>query len=103
MAVSAGLYDTENWVVTEKDKNRIQAAEMRFLRSTLGITRQDRLTNEAIKKILKVNCLNDNIEVSGICSTHGGEERCLQGFRWEVRREETTGKTYALVGWTLGR
>jgi len=22
-----------------------------------------------------------------------GEERCLQGFGWEVRREETTGKT----------
>jgi hypothetical protein len=49
MAVSAGLYGSKNWVLTEKDKNRIQAAEMRFMRSMMGVTRQDRLTNEAIK------------------------------------------------------
>jgi ABC-type ATPase involved in cell division len=50
MTVSAGLYGSGNWVLSEKDKNRIQAAEMRFLRSTIGITRQYRLTNEAIRK-----------------------------------------------------
>jgi hypothetical protein len=50
MAVSAGLYGSENWVPTEKDKSRIQAAEMRFLRSTMGVRRRDRLTNEAIRK-----------------------------------------------------
>jgi hypothetical protein len=50
MAISAGLYGSENWVLTEKDKNIIQAAEMRFLRSTMGITRQDRLTNEGMRK-----------------------------------------------------
>jgi hypothetical protein len=27
------------------------------------------------------------------CGTHGGRERCLQGFCWEARRQETTGKT----------
>jgi hypothetical protein len=26
------------------------------------------------------------------CSTHGGWERCLQGFGWEARREESTEK-----------
>jgi uncharacterized protein YydD (DUF2326 family) len=61
MAVSAGLYGIENWVLTEKDKNRIQAAEMRFLRSTMGVTRQDRLTNEALRKTLNVNSLNNAI------------------------------------------
>jgi hypothetical protein len=40
MAVSAGLYGSENWALTEKDNNRIQAAEMRFLITTLGVTRQ---------------------------------------------------------------
>jgi hypothetical protein len=30
MAVSADLYASENWALTEKDKNRIQATEMRF-------------------------------------------------------------------------
>jgi hypothetical protein len=39
MAISAGLYSSRNWVLTEKVKNRIQAAEMRLLRSTLGVTR----------------------------------------------------------------
>jgi hypothetical protein len=24
--------------------------------------------------------------VGGTCGTHGGEERCLQGFGWEARR-----------------
>jgi hypothetical protein len=48
MAVSTGLYGSKNWVLTEKDKNRIQAAEMRFLRAMLGVTRQDGSTIEAI-------------------------------------------------------
>jgi hypothetical protein len=61
LAISAGLYGSENWVLTEKDKNRVQAAEMGFFRSALGVTRQDRLTNEAIRKTLKVNSLNDTI------------------------------------------
>jgi hypothetical protein len=30
---------------------------------------------------------------AGHCGTHGGGEMCVQGFDWEVRREETTGKT----------
>jgi hypothetical protein len=61
MAISAGLNGSKNWVLTEKDKNRIQAAEMRFLRSSMGVTRQDRLTNEAIRKTLNVNSLYDTI------------------------------------------
>jgi hypothetical protein len=31
----------------------------------------------------------------GHVASRGGEERCLQGFSWEDRREETTGKTEA--------
>jgi hypothetical protein len=31
--------------------------------------------------------------VGGTCDTHGGGKKCLQGFGWESRREETTGKT----------
>jgi hypothetical protein len=32
-------------------------------------------------------------EVGGTCGTRGGGERCLQGFGWEARKEDTTGKT----------
>jgi hypothetical protein len=31
-------------------------------------------------------------EVGGTCDMHGEGERCLQGFGWEARREETIGK-----------
>jgi hypothetical protein len=31
--------------------------------------------------------------VGGTCGTHGGEERCLEGFEWKVQREEAAGKT----------
>jgi hypothetical protein len=34
---------------------------MTLFRSTVGVTRQDRITNEAIRKTLKVNNLNDTI------------------------------------------
>jgi hypothetical protein len=61
MAVFAGPYGSENWILAEKVKNRIQAAEMRFLRPTMGITRQDRLNIEAIRKTLNMNSLNDTI------------------------------------------
>jgi hypothetical protein len=30
--------------------------------------------------------------VDGTCGTHGGGERCLRGFDWAARREETTGR-----------
>jgi hypothetical protein len=52
MAVSAGLYGSKNWVLAENDKNRVQATEMRFLRSLLGVTGQDRLSNEAIRETI---------------------------------------------------
>jgi hypothetical protein len=36
--------------------------------------------------------------VGGTCGTHGGGERCLQGFGWEARREKVnTGKTKVQV------
>jgi hypothetical protein len=34
---------------------------MKFLRATLGLTRQDRLTNEAIRKIVKASGSKDTI------------------------------------------
>jgi hypothetical protein len=36
--------------------------------------------------------------MGGACSAHGGGEGCTQHFGWEAGREETTGKTYALMG-----
>jgi hypothetical protein len=36
--------------------------------------------------------------MSRVCSTHSGEEVCIQGFGGKVRRKETTRKTKMYVG-----
>jgi hypothetical protein len=61
IVVSSNLCGSDNWVLTKKDKNGMQAVEMRFLRSALIVTRQDRLTNDAVRKTLKVNSLSYTI------------------------------------------
>jgi hypothetical protein len=86
MAVSAGLYGSENCILTEKYEHRIQVirrrtpnfsecaapwlalrappsrlASFRRMPSTLAVTRQYRLTTEANRKTLKENSLSDTI------------------------------------------
>ena len=39
------LYGSEIWVTTKRDMNRLEAAEMRFLRSVKGYTRLDKIIN----------------------------------------------------------
>jgi hypothetical protein len=36
---------------------------------------------------------NGNLRILMRVRTHGGGEKCLQGFGWDARRQETTGKT----------
>ena len=52
MAVPMLLYGTESWITRKRDKNRIQAAEMKFLRSAKGCSEQDRFRNEEIREEL---------------------------------------------------
>ena len=42
------LYGSETWVTTERDVTRLEAAEMRFLRSVKGYTRLDKIRSEVI-------------------------------------------------------
>jgi hypothetical protein len=49
MTVSTGLCGSENCVLTDKNSS----SEMRFLRSVSEVTRQDSLTNEAVKENIK--------------------------------------------------
>ena len=44
------LYGSETWVTTKRDMTRLEAAEMRFLRSVKGYTRLDKIRSEVIKK-----------------------------------------------------
>ena len=62
MALPVICYGSETWTVKEKDKSRIQAAEMRFLRSVKGCTREDHIRNVEIRKELQVIPLLEQIE-----------------------------------------
>ena len=43
-------YAAETWTLTSRQESRIQASEMKFLRSMIGKTRKDRVRNEDIRK-----------------------------------------------------
>jgi hypothetical protein len=44
MAVPVLLYDNKTWIPRKRDWNRIQAAEMKYLRTIKGCTRLDQET-----------------------------------------------------------
>jgi len=48
------LYGSETWVTTKRDMTRLEAAEMRFLRSVKGHTRLDKIRSEIIRKELQI-------------------------------------------------
>ena len=64
------LHGSETWVTMKRDMTRLEAAEMRFLRSVTGYTRLDKIRSEVIRKELenfgiqdvrlkyKQNCVN---------------------------------------------
>jgi len=53
------LYGSETWVTTKKDMTRLEAAEMRFLRSVTGYTRLDKIRSEVIRKELDISGIQD--------------------------------------------
>ena len=46
MAVPVLMYGSENWSLNRSDKRKIEAAEMRFLRTTAGHTLLDKKKKE---------------------------------------------------------
>jgi len=53
------LYGSETWVTTKRDTARLEAAEMRFLRSVKGYTRLDKIRSKVIRKELKISGIQD--------------------------------------------
>ena len=47
------------WVTTTGDMTRLEAAEMRFLRSVKGYTRLDKIRSEVIRKELEICGIQD--------------------------------------------
>ena len=61
------LHGSECWSLTTRTESKIQAAEMRVLRTIKGVTRRDRIRNTAIRAELKVEPLLDTIETE-VCN-----------------------------------
>ena len=53
------LYGSETWVTTKRGMTRLEAAEMRFLRSVTGYIRLDRIRSKVIRKELEISGIQD--------------------------------------------
>ena len=53
------LYGSETWVTATRDMTRLEAAEMRFLRSVKGYTRLNKIRSEVIRKELEISGIQD--------------------------------------------
>jgi hypothetical protein len=48
-------YGSENWIINKRDTPKLEAAQMRFFRSLVGLKRLDRQRNPDIRNRLKVH------------------------------------------------
>jgi cysteinyl-tRNA synthetase len=55
-------FGSESWVMTERQKNRMQAIEMKSHRTTLGITKKDHKRNDDIREELRIESITTTIE-----------------------------------------
>jgi hypothetical protein len=62
MTVPALLYGSECWTHTNKQKSRLEAAEMRFLRSVAGQGLIDHRRNEDIREELQIIDINSRMK-----------------------------------------
>jgi hypothetical protein len=61
MAVPVLLYGSETWTPRKRDWNRIQEAEMKYLRTLKGCTRLDQMRNEDMRNELGISSLSEII------------------------------------------
>jgi hypothetical protein len=59
MAVPVLLNGSETWTPRKRDWNRIQAAEMKYLRTVKGCTRLDQIRNEDVRNELGISPLSE--------------------------------------------
>ena len=76
-------YGAESWVLKEREKQRIQAAEMRVFRKIAGVRRMDHMRNDDIRAQLRQE---------GIVEQVGRKKE-----RWKKRVEEQIGSVTEMV------
>ena len=55
-------YGSETWVIEKKDEQKIQTAEMKFLRSVKRCSRRDHIRNEEIRSYLYIFAVNERVK-----------------------------------------
>lgn len=55
-------YGCESWVLSQQQRSKIQASEMKYLRRVKGVTRQDRIRNDFIREELEIQSIMEFIE-----------------------------------------
>jgi hypothetical protein len=56
-------YGGEKWIINKRDAQKLEAAQMRFLRPLLGLTRLDRQRNPDMRNTLKVDNIAEDIKL----------------------------------------
>ena len=77
MVVPTLTYGCETWTMQKRHESKIQACEMMFLRRVEGVTRMDRVRNEAVRRSLGQEAVLDIVKE---------KQR-----RWKVKVEEMDG------------
>ena len=62
VAIPALAYGHESWVLTEREKSRLQATEMMMLRKIAGVTRLDQVRNETVRNRLRLEPVVKKVE-----------------------------------------
>ena len=77
VAIPALTYECESWVLTEWDKSRLQATEMRVLRKIAGVTscRLDQVRNETVRDRLRLEPVLKKVERRRECWKEKVESR----------------------------
>ena len=56
------MYGIQTLAVTKAQERKMQVAEMKMLRWSLGITRKDRVRNEEIRTVVKVGDITEKMQ-----------------------------------------
>jgi hypothetical protein len=56
-------YGSENWIIDKRDAQKLEAAQIRFLRTLVGLTRLYRQRNPDIHNILEVDNIVEDIKL----------------------------------------
>jgi hypothetical protein len=97
------LYGCETLSLTLGEEHRLRVFENRVLRRIFGPKREEdgswrKLNNDELHSLYSLPNIarvikSRRMRWAGHVARMGEGDRCLRGFGWEARRQETTGKT----------